>query len=127
MKPKCVRFSLTNTFGAHGAHGEVRVQTGAWNTGWHSGFGFTQWTGTQVQKDALRRLAETSRAFHEVAQATGGAGSGSPDSRRRLEEAHWRLLRAETSCNFFWGEAWVPRCHADLDQVWAILNGLNAR
>ncbi len=27
----------------------------------------------------------------------------------------WRVLRAETSCNLFWGEAWVPRSHADLD------------
>ena len=27
------------------------------------------------------------------------------------------VLRAETSCNFFWGEAWVQRCHDDLDQA----------
>lgn len=32
-----------------------------------------------------------------------------------LEPALWQVLRAETSCNFYWGEAWVPRCHADLD------------
>jgi len=37
---------------------------------------------------------------------------------------HWRLLRAQTSCNFFWGEAWLPRCHADLDETWAILHSL---
>jgi hypothetical protein len=34
---------------------------------------------------------------------------------RALDEAWWRLLRAETSCNFYWGEEWVHRCHADLD------------
>jgi hypothetical protein len=44
-----------------------------------------------------------------------------------LSEAHWRLLRAESSCHFYWGEAWVPRCHSDLEEVWSILNGLNAR
>jgi hypothetical protein len=27
------------------------------------------------------------------------------------------VLRAQTSCNFYWGEAWVPRCHDDLDQA----------
>ena len=109
----------------HGAHGEVRVQTGAWNTGWHSGFGFTQWTGSQAQKDALQRVAQTSQTFHAVLQATAGSGQADPELQRRLSEAHWRLLRAQTSCNFFWGEAWLPRCHADLDETWAILNGLN--
>jgi hypothetical protein len=32
-----------------------------------------------------------------------------------VETAMWHLLRGETSCNFFWGEAWVPRSTADLD------------
>ena len=41
--------------GPHRAHGEVRVHPGAWNTGWHHGRDFTQWTGSQAQKDALAR------------------------------------------------------------------------
>ncbi len=109
----------------YGAHGEVRVQTGAWNTGWHSGYGFTQWTGSQAQKDALRRVAETSRAFHAARQTAAALGADNAVWQRRLSEAQWHLLRAQTSCNFFWGEAWVPRCHADLDETWAILNRLN--
>ena len=32
----------------HGAHGEVLVHTGAWNTGGHDGSGFVQWTGSAV-------------------------------------------------------------------------------
>jgi len=111
----------------HGAHGEVRVQTGAWNTGWHSGAGFTQWTGSQAQKDALERVAETSRAFHATEQAALAGGANNPTVLRRLTDAHWRLLRAQTSCNLFWGEAWVPRCHADLDESWAILNELKTQ
>jgi len=111
----------------YGAHHEVRVQTGAWNTGWHNGHGFTQWTGSHMQKEALERLTETSRAFHSARQASPDAHPSDSDRQRRLAEAHWRLLRAETSCNFFWGEAWVSRCHGDLDEVWAILNGLNAK
>jgi 4-alpha-glucanotransferase len=108
----------------HGAHGEVRVESGAWNTGWHSGAGFTQWTGSQEQKDALKRIAETSQAFHAARQRLDEAAANNPDLQQRLSEAQWRLLRAETSCNFFWGEAWVQRCHNDLDEAWAILNGL---
>jgi hypothetical protein len=34
-----------------------------------------------------------------------------------LEEARWRVLRAETSCNFYWGEAWLGHCHADLEDA----------
>ena len=94
----------------HGAHGRVRVSSGAWNTGWHHGHGFVQWTGSQAQKDALERVWRVSEAFH---------GAQRPDAppavQHALHEAQWRLLRAETSCNLYWGEAWVGRCHADLD------------
>jgi hypothetical protein len=38
----------------------------------------------------------------------------------------WHLLRAETSCNVYWGETWVPRCQADLDQAWEALNRARA-
>ena len=48
-----------------------------------------------------------------------------PDQHSGLEEAHWRLLRAETSCNFYWGEDWVARCHADLDDVEAHLREIS--
>lgn len=83
-----------------GPAGEVTVRTGAWNTGWHHGTGFTQWTGSGAQRAALARVA----AVSDLVRA-GGAG----------EVALWRLLRAQTSCNFYWGEAWVDRCHNDLD------------
>ena len=65
-----------------------------------------QWTGAAAQQEALARVARVSAALHEKAAGSGDA---------LLEAARWRLLRAETSCNLYWGEAWVPRCHADLD------------
>lgn len=108
----------------HGTGGRVEVETAAWNTGWHHGGGFTQWTGSQAQKDALGRVAETSRALHEMEPA---AAHGDGELRHELEEARWRLLRAETSCHFYWGEAWVGRCHADLDAAWDHLNRARAR
>jgi hypothetical protein len=106
----------------YGAHGEVNVKTGAWNTGWHHGEGFLQWTGSDAQKYALQRVRETSDAFHAL--YTKLAPTLDTDLRRQhqLHEAHWRLLRAETSCNFYWGEAWVQRTHDDLDAAWWNIN-----
>lgn len=105
----------------YGARGEVRVRTAAWNTGWHSGIGFTQWTGSQAQKDALRRVHETSQTLHQALRRAGPPRPENAETHRRLAEAQWRLLRAETSCNFFWGDAWVSRCHQDLDDAWTYL------
>ena len=104
----------------HGAHGYVKIKEGAWNTGWHHGTGFLQWTGSQLQKDALRRVAEMSQAVHSARRRAmiGGKNDRIKDD---WEQAFWRLLRAETSCNFFWGEAWVPRCHQDLSEAWNYL------
>ncbi len=48
----------------HGAHGEVIVRTGAWNTGEHDGVGFVQWTGSRMQQDARKRVAEVSKRIH---------------------------------------------------------------
>ncbi len=106
----------------HGARGHVYVRTGAWNTGWHSGTNFTQWTGSPAQEAALHRIAETSRLVQTFCRAALPSEGGDTALRRRLEPAYWHLLRAQTSCNFFWGEAWVPRCHRDLDEVFQRLN-----
>lgn len=91
-----------------GAHGRVRVRTGAWNTGWHHGRDFTQWAGSEAQRAAVERVRQLSARIHAAAARSSGVD---------LEPAVFRLLRAQTSCNFFWGEAWVHRCHADLDRA----------
>nr|CRH05216.1 Putative GH57 : related to a-amylase [Candidatus Magnetococcus massalia] len=101
----------------HGTYGEVKVRTGAWNTGWHNGVGFTQWTGSQMQKDAFSRVGEVSARFHQLQESAEAHGRPTGHLQHELHQAHWRLLRAETSCNFFWGEAWVHRVHEDLDMV----------
>lgn len=99
----------------YGAHGEVTVNTAAWNTGWHDGKGFVQWTGSQAQKDALARVAKTSGAVHEVRARAAELQGRNARLDHEIEQALWHLLRAETSCNVYWGEAWVDRCHRDLD------------
>ena len=101
---------------AHGAHGEVRVRPGAWNTGWHDGTGFTQWAGSAAQRDALARIRDVSRQLHAAADS----------ARPSLDEASRHLLRAQTSCNLYWGDTWVSRCHADLDRALAHLAAAQA-
>ncbi|HET9654313.1 MAG TPA: hypothetical protein VFP72_03090 [Kineosporiaceae bacterium] len=102
----------------YGAQGEVTVEPGAWNTGWHDGRGFVQWTGSPDQRSMLARVGELSRAVRQ-AQADGveSASRSDPDLDRCLEQARWRVLRAETSCNFFWGDAWLSRCEDDLREA----------
>ncbi|MBT8160566.1 MULTISPECIES: glycoside hydrolase family 57 [Arthrobacter] len=97
----------------HPPYGEVRVRDGAWNTGWHDGSGFTQWTGSLAQRDALERVRQVSQQLQTAASRTDVFNPG-------LELARRHLLQAETSCNFFWGEAWLGRCHDQLDQAAAI-------
>lgn len=100
----------------------VKVRTAAWNTGWHHGIGFVQWTGSQAQKDAFHRVAETSRTFHQLQEKATHLGVTDSMVQQPLADAHWRILRAETSCYFYWGEAWVHRVHEDLDAAWSYLN-----
>lgn len=118
-----VKPSFISTYlNTYGPMGEVWVDTGAWNTGWHDGRGFVQWTGSASQKASLNALRIQNRALDEVRErlkALGlGQGQGLAQDQalaRDLEEATWRLLRAETSCNFYWGETWVGRAEADLE------------
>ena len=93
---------------------EIRVRTGAWNTGWHDGSDFLQWTGSHAQKDGLAGVAQVSAALHRLRADAAASGR---DVWAAVDEATWRLLRAETSCNFFWGEAWVERCQGDLQEA----------
>ena len=101
----------------YGAQGEVTVRSGAWNTGWHHGVDFIQWTGSQAQKDALARIHDISKALHAAARNLEEADAKPSQAADELKEAQWHLLRAETSCNLFWGEAWVHRIHEDLNEV----------
>jgi len=111
----------------HGANGEVTVRPGAWNTGWHDGSGFTQWVGSPAQQQALTRLDKISQAIYATRRNAIGIGVRDPEVYRLLEQAHWRVLRVETSCNFFRGQAWLQRCHDDLDQATDFLDQAGSR
>ena len=79
------------------------------------GKGFTEWTGFEAQRDTLERYAEISARLHRLGER---AAAESPDDAGlggALEEARRACSRAETSCNIYWGEAWVDRADADLE------------
>lgn len=108
---------ISDYLNVHGIQGEVQVHTGAWNTGWHDGRDFTQWTGTDTQKNSLSQAQALSLSIHRArAQLVERDLEKDPGLTQDLEEATWHLLRAETSCNFYWGEAWVHRADADLEE-----------
>jgi 4-alpha-glucanotransferase len=112
---------ITDYLDRHGTFGEVRVRTGAWNTGWHHGRDFTQWTGSQTQKDAIAAYSTLSKCIHDARWLAGERGIVQGPESECIEEALWRLLRAETSCNLYWGEDWVPRAQGDLEAAWRAL------
>ncbi|MGA7979079.1 MAG: glycoside hydrolase family 57 [Chromatiaceae bacterium] len=118
---------ISDYLNVHGAHGEVRVRTGAWNTGWHHGVGFVQWTGSETQKQGLKAVQAVSQALHETRRQAGAQALTDAETRHELEQALWHLLRAETSCNFYWGEWWVARANADLELATQALEHVRAR
>jgi alpha-amylase/alpha-mannosidase (GH57 family) len=110
-----------------GAHGEVTVRTGAWNTGWHHGADFQQWTGSAAQQAALKRIHDFSGELLASLARADTAKADLAIVAKEIEEARWRLLRAETSCNLFWGEAWVHRIHDDLKDAEKFLENARCR
>ena len=117
VRPVFIRDHLTE----HPPYGEVRICEAAWNTGWHNGVGFTQWTGSAAQRAALAQIAATSSRIHKaLAHAT-------PESRSTLDTALTHLLRAQTSCNLYWGEAWVSHCLDDLNEAERLVDTASRR
>ncbi len=111
-----------------GHAGPCRVHRGAWNTEDHQGWDFHQWTGSAEQKAGWQRVHAVSDNLRDTTAALQArhADSLPADLAATLEEARWHVLRAETSCHFYWGAAWVPRAHADLDLAEAALRTLHA-
>ena len=111
----------------HGASGEVRARPGAWNTGWHDGSGFTQWISSSAQQRSPDSTGRDQPGHLRCPPQCGRHLSPRPGCAPPAQASHWRVLRAETSCNFFWGDAWLQRCHDDLDQATDFLDQAVAR
>jgi alpha-amylase/alpha-mannosidase (GH57 family) len=87
---------------------EATVRTGAWNVGATSGLDFSQWAGTDSQKQAVEKIGKVSARYWRLkAQENRLSARG----REALAKARKLILEGETSCFLFWGEAWVPELY----------------
>ena len=86
----------------------AHIETGAWNVASTSGVDFSQWNGSDTQKEAVREVAGASRQFWRLrnkrTRRSGELGA-------KLDRARQLILEAETSCFLFWGDSWVPRVY----------------
>lgn len=104
---------------------EVDIYRGAWNTGDHWGGDFTQWTGSLLQKrgfDEIRAASKYYRTVQKMYQDFKDAAKDSEEVKGLIASAYDLILRAETSCNFYWGSAWVHHSFDDLEQAYYLLD-----
>ncbi len=100
--------SLSRYLQQHQPTEQVTVRTGAWNVGSTSGLDFTQWAGSDSQKQALQTICTASARYwrlkrHEKLLSEQGCNA--------LDEARRFILEGETSCFLFWGDAWIPELY----------------
>lgn len=112
---------------AHPPETEVQLLNAREGASDEKGFDVGNWTRTPAHQHALERIHETSRRFHEIRRSVGQWPEIPETAHDQLRTAKQFLLRAETSCHLFWGEAWLQRCEADLAAVDEALLGLNRR
>ncbi len=96
----------------HPPHRLAEVRTGAWNVGTTGGFDFSQWAGTSTQKAILEDVWDASRQYRGVRHrldALPADARGRHAAEELLRSAREHILQAETSCYFFWGDAWTPK------------------
>ena len=108
---------------------EVEVHRGAWNTGDHWGGDFMQWTGSLLQKKGFDEIANASRYYRQVIKEFESAKPTLPDPeelRGLLLQGYEAILRAETSCNFYWGSSWVSKSFDDLEQAYRLIDNVRA-
>jgi len=117
--------SINEFLDRHEPREEVDVYPGAWNTEHHWGGDFMQWTGSLLQKRGIREIKECSAFYHLLKQRFQKVEHRlrhPEDVRELLCRAYDRILQAETSCNFYWGSAWVHKAFDHLEQGYALLD-----
>ena len=100
---------------------EVDVFPGAWNTGHHWGGDFEQWTGSLLQKKGFDEIRSAS-AYYRKVKTTLDKHNDEPQLRQLLFDAYDCLLTAQTSCNFFWGSAWVHNSFDKIEAAYRLLD-----
>jgi alpha-amylase/alpha-mannosidase (GH57 family) len=103
--------SISEFVAENGPSTTVEVRTGAWNVGTTSGYDLSQWAGSSSQRGALEEIWQLRRRYEEIQRAL------KPDQARAAEEKLRQIrdsiLKAETSCYLFWGDAWIPKLYEE--------------
>jgi alpha-amylase/alpha-mannosidase (GH57 family) len=100
----------------HRPEEDAHVQTGAWNVADTSGYDFSQWAGSDKQRQAIEKIFEVSRRYWNISK------SDLPrEARDTLEKVRELVLESETSCFLFWGDAWVPKLYERTERAEELL------
>jgi alpha-amylase/alpha-mannosidase (GH57 family) len=97
--------SLSSYLRRSPAVARAQVQTGAWNVGSTSGADFSQWAGSENQKEGVRVIHDLSQRYWGLRRRLTELGE---DGGQALAQARSFILEAETSCFLFWGDSWIP-------------------
>ncbi len=104
---------------------KIRVESGAWNIGTRGGKDFSQWSGSDFQKRALGEIGCISRYYHQMEarlmeEKKKGRDMSGVDT--AISSAHEYVLKSQTSCYLFWGDAWVSRVYEVIKKARGLLN-----
>jgi hypothetical protein len=109
---------------------EVEVYRGAWNTGHHWGGDFLQWNGSLIQKKGLDELWNCSAYYQNVKRAFDQRYhelNNPEEVRQYIIDGYDHILLAETSCNFYWGSAWVHKAFDNLEKAYSLFDTAMSR
>lgn len=109
---------------------EVEVYRGAWNTGHHWGGDFLQWSGSLIQKKGLEELWNCSAYYQKVKRVFDQRYhelNNPEEVRQYIIDGYDHILLAETSCNFYWGSAWVHKAFDDLEKAYSLFDTAMSR
>ena len=113
--------SLSHYLQEHPPTESVFVRTGAWNVGTTSGFDFSQWAGSELQKQGAETIRQVSQRYWQL----WASSEQLPEAdKKTLKDARELILEGETSCFLFWGDNWVPKLYERIDPAMALLNGI---
>ena len=114
---------ISEFLAAHPPQTKAFVQTGAWNVGSTSGFDFSQWSGSEARRQALRKITDLSARYWELRKRRSKLPGPQKDA---LGKARHLILESETSCFLFWGDSWVPKLYERTDVAEEHLNRLES-
>lgn len=115
--------SLSEYIREHPPTNSAYVRTGAWNVGTTSGFDFSQWAGSDTQKQGVETIRQVSARYWKLLNSLDQFPEG---GLKTLKEARELILEGETSCFLFWGDEWVPKLYERTEPANTLLNKLES-